>query len=98
MNWHIVVELYIALLLVGGLIGFLKAGSKASLIASTIFAVPLVLALALKWPLNVILITLGVHFLYFAFSFMRNKKVMPGGVMAIASLGAGLFVYFTTKG
>ena len=98
MNWHIVVWIYIALLEVGGLIGLLKAGSKASLIASTLFAVPLILGLVLAWPVNVILIVLGVHFLYFAVSFARKKKFMPGGMMAIASLAAGAVVYFATKG
>ena len=98
MNWHIVVWIYIALLEVGGLIGLLKAGSKASIIASTLFAVPLIMGLVLAWPVKVILIVLGVHFLYFAVSFARKMKFMPGGMMAIASLAAGLFVYFNTKG
>ena len=97
MNWHTVVWIYIALLLVGGLIGLLKAGSKISLIASTLFAVPLVLGLVLAWPVKVILIVLGIHFLYFASSFARKKKFMPGGLLVIASLAAGLFVFFTTR-
>ena len=38
-----VLWIYIVLLLVGGLIGFLKAGSKVSLISSSVFAAALVL-------------------------------------------------------
>ena len=38
MNPQTVLWIYIILLVIGGLIGFLKAGSKASLIASVSFA------------------------------------------------------------
>ena len=43
MNPHTVLWIYIVLLLVGGLIGFLKAGSKVSLITSAVSAAALVL-------------------------------------------------------
>lgn len=98
MNWQNVVWIYTALLLVGGVIGFVKAGSKISLIASTLFAVPLVLTLMVPWPAKVAVITLAVHFLYFASSYARKRKFMPGGLLAIASLAAGLFVFLKTRG
>ena len=97
MNWQTVVWIYIVLLVLGGLIGFMKAGSKISLVASVLFAMPLVLGLLLAWTVNVILILLGVHLLYFGSSFARKRKFMPGGLMATASLAAGLFIYFTTR-
>lgn len=40
---NIVLWVYIVLLVAGGLVGFLKAGSKASLIMSSLFALPLAL-------------------------------------------------------
>ena len=43
MNPHTVLWIYIVLLLVGGLIGFLKAGSKVSLITSAVSAAALIL-------------------------------------------------------
>jgi uncharacterized membrane protein (UPF0136 family) len=43
---QIILVVYIVLLELGGLMGFLKAGSKASLIASSIFAAVLVLICA----------------------------------------------------
>ena len=97
MNWQNVVWIYIALLVGGGVVGFVKANSKASLIASIAFAVPLVLALALGWPAKVSVIVLGIHFLYFASRFARTKKFMPGGLLAATSLAAGLFVFFQTR-
>ena len=42
MNPHTVLWIYILLLLVGGLIGFLKAGSKVSLITSAVSAAALI--------------------------------------------------------
>lgn len=97
MNWQQVVWTYIALLVVGGAIGYVKAGSKISLFASLGFAVPLVLALLLRWPSNVSVVVLGIHFVYFAVRFVRTKKFMPGGMLAAASLAAGLFVVFATR-
>ncbi|MDB6112801.1 MAG: hypothetical protein JWR69_4551, partial [Pedosphaera sp.] len=42
-NANLVLWIYIALLFVGGLIGYLKAGSKISLIVSASFAAVLIL-------------------------------------------------------
>lgn len=97
MKWQTVVWIYTALLIVGGVIGFVKAGSKISLIASVLFAVPLVLTLTMRWPAKVAVITLAVHFLYFASSYARKKKFMPGGLLALASLAAGIFVFLQTR-
>ncbi len=97
MNWQHVVWTYIALLVVGGAIGYVKAGSKISLIASVAFAVPLVLALLLRWRTDVSVVVLGIHFVYFAARFVRTKKLMPGGLLAAASLATGLFAFFATR-
>ena len=43
MNDYVILWVYIGLLFLGGLIGFFKAGSKASLIASTVFGAILAL-------------------------------------------------------
>ncbi len=85
------------LLLVGGLIGFLKAGSKASLIASVAFAIPLVLTVVLGGGVAMALGFLAAHFVYFAFRFVRTKKFMPGGLLAIASAAAAAAVVLTTR-
>lgn len=81
----IVLWVYIVLLEAGGLVGFLKAGSKASLIASSVFAVPLILAALGILPAVVADGVLGVLLGYMGFKFAKSKKFMPSGLMAILS-------------
>lgn len=97
MNWHVWIWVYLALLLVGGLIGFIKAGSKASLIASVLFGVPLVLTLVFKGSVWMALGFLAAHAVYFGMRFARTKKFMPGGLLTIASILAGLAALFSSK-
>jgi uncharacterized membrane protein (UPF0136 family) len=80
--------IYIALLLAGGLMGFIKGKSKASLIASTLFAIPLILA-----ALGVIQpffgdFTLFVLLIFFAARFIQGRKFMPNGLMLAATIVA----------
>jgi uncharacterized membrane protein (UPF0136 family) len=89
MTSNTILWIYIALLIVGGLIGFLKARSKASIIASVAFAIPLALCAAgiIKpaWIADIILIFLAV---FFGIRFSKSKKFMPSGLMALLSLAA----------
>jgi uncharacterized membrane protein (UPF0136 family) len=83
---QIIVWVYIALLMAGGLMGFLKAGSKASLIASSIFAAVLVLFALNIFPLNSVWVILLVLLLFFGNRFRKSKKFMPSGMMAAVTL------------
>jgi len=83
---------YALLLGIGGLMGYLKAGSRPSLIAGSISALAALGALALSAgnhrlgvPLGLLLsITLFVLFGYrYA---VKTRKFMPSGLLAIASL------------
>lgn len=89
---QITLGIYALLLAVGGLIGYLKAGSRPSLIAGSLSALTAIGALALSVgnyrlgiPLGLILsITLFVLFGYrYA---VKTRKFMPSGLLAIASL------------
>lgn len=85
MTQNIALWIFIVLLLAGGLMGFLKAGSKASLIASSVFALPLVLAALGVIPAIVANIVLGILLVYMALKFSKSRKFMPSGLMAILS-------------
>jgi uncharacterized membrane protein (UPF0136 family) len=73
---------YIVLLVLGGLMGFLMAGSKVSLIMSVAFGLVLALfaARVVPWPLgaDILLILLLV---VFGMRYAKTKKFMPAGLM-----------------
>lgn len=83
---QIILLIYSILLEAGGAIGFIKAGSKASVIASTIFALVIflfifnVLPIAYAWTVLVFLL------LFFGSRFAKGRKFMPNGMMLILTL------------
>jgi uncharacterized membrane protein (UPF0136 family) len=89
----IILWVYIVLLVAGGLMGFLKAGSKASLIASVVFAIPLVLAALGIVPAIVADVCLGLLLVVFGKKYFKGRKFMPSGLMTILS-GAVLILRF----
>lgn len=95
--FNTVIWIYVALLLVGGLMGFIKAKSRVSLISSTIFAVLLALvALGQIKPAYIAEIIVGFLFIFFGARFIRSKKVMPAGMMTVVSLVV-LILLFVAK-
>jgi uncharacterized membrane protein (UPF0136 family) len=86
MNPHTVLWIYILLLLAGGLTGFLKAGSKVSLITSAAAAAALILTAipGLLGPglarglADAIMAALLV---VFAIRLSKTRKFMPSGLM-----------------
>jgi uncharacterized membrane protein (UPF0136 family) len=88
-----VLWIYIALLLVGGMIGFFKGKSKVSLITSAVFAglLSLTTLRSVFQPgfardlSNVILAALVV---VFALRLAKTKKFMPSGFMLIVTIAA----------
>jgi uncharacterized membrane protein (UPF0136 family) len=91
MSHYTVLWVYIILLLVGGLIGFLKAGSKVSLITSAVAAAALVLTTihGLFVPAfgsllaNMVMAALLV---VFAIRLAKTKKFMPSGLMLVITI------------
>ena len=90
-----------ALLAVGGLMGFLKAGSRASLIAGLVSAALVFGCLGLSFPdpemgrqLGLLLsLILGV---WFGYRYANRPKLMPSGLLAVLS-GVVLLVLFLTE-
>lgn len=90
---QITLGVYAVLLAVGGVMGFVKARSHASLISGVLSAVFAVVALALMLMKNHNLgTTLGallamVLFLLFGYRYaIHNRRFMPSGMLAVVSL------------
>ena len=93
MHPNTILWIYIILLLLGGLMGFLKAGSKVSLITSAVAAALLVVTAinglfqpAFRQGLaDAIMAALLV---VFAIRLTKTKKFMPSGLMLVVTLAA----------
>ena len=89
MKPDLVLWIYIVLLIAGGMIGFLKAGSKISLILSVAFAAVLSLCAAhvvfLPYMADIVLVALLV---VFGMRLAKTKKFMPSGLMLIITVAA----------
>jgi uncharacterized membrane protein (UPF0136 family) len=90
--------LYGGLVLIGGFIGYRKAGSRPSLIAGAASDTLLVLAavlILLRRPAGIWLAigVSGALFIFFAIRWLKGRKFMPAGLMVLASLAAlGLLI------
>jgi uncharacterized membrane protein (UPF0136 family) len=79
--------IYIVLLLAGGVMGLVKAGSRISLITSAIFALLLALcATAVIKPFYIADILVGLLLVVFGVRFAKGRKFMPSGLMLGLSL------------
>jgi uncharacterized membrane protein (UPF0136 family) len=89
---QVTLAIYAVLLAVGGVIGYLKAGSKPSLIAGLISAAAALAALGLSitsgpWGVALGLLLAIVLFLFFGYRYAaRTRKFMPSGLLAVLSL------------
>jgi uncharacterized membrane protein (UPF0136 family) len=87
MNPRTVLWLYIILLVVGGLIGFLKAKSKVSLIMSVAFAAALSLCAAgIVFQAYVADILLVALLVVFSMRLVKTRKFMPAGLMLVVTI------------
>lgn len=81
--------IYIVLLVAGGLVGFLKARSKMSLIMSLAFAAALSLcAIGVIRPILLADILLLVLLIFFGLRFAKGRKFMPAGLMTLLTVVA----------
>jgi uncharacterized membrane protein (UPF0136 family) len=92
----LILSVYIVLLLVGGYLGFKKAGSRVSLITATVFAValgvcafaPIPNGLRIAEGLQVVLV------LVFTTRYLKTKKFMPAGLMLALTVVALVAEWF----
>jgi uncharacterized membrane protein (UPF0136 family) len=88
-----VLWIYIVLLLAGGLIGFLKAGSKVSLITAAVSAALLVLTavpgfLDAAFARKLATLIMAALLVVFAVRLGKTKKFMPSGWMLVITIVA----------
>ncbi len=84
-----VLWIYIVLLVIGGLIGFLKAKSKVSLIMSVAFAAALSLCAAgVIFQPYVADILLAALLVVFGLRLAKTRKFMPAGLMLLLTIVA----------
>lgn len=81
----LILWIYIVLLVLGGLMGFIKAGSKPSLIASVIFAAAL--SACQLFPrandFHAADILLALLLVVFGMRLAKTRKFMPSGMMIV---------------
>ena len=90
MNPHTILWIYIVLLLIGGLVGFLKAGSKVSLITSAVAAAALILTaipgfLGAGLARGLADAIMAALLVVFAIRLGKTKKFMPSGLMFVVT-------------
>jgi uncharacterized membrane protein (UPF0136 family) len=88
-SFEIILWVYTVLLVVGGLIGLIKAGSKVSLIMAVAFAIPLALCalhlISIPWVAHLLL---GLLLAVFAMRLAKTMKFMPSGLMLLLTAAA----------
>jgi uncharacterized membrane protein (UPF0136 family) len=88
-----VLWVYIVLLLIGGLMGYLKAKSRVSVISSTVCAVILILTglqgvFQPSFARGLANIVMLVLLIVFTIRLIKTKKFMPAGMMLFVTIAA----------
>ncbi len=94
---HIALWVYIVLLIGGGLVGYLKAGSRVSLITSLAFGILLTLVnIGVIRSFYVADVLVALLIAVFIMRYLKTKKFMPSGLMIVLSAAAlGLMLLST---
>lgn len=93
---------YALVLLLGGFIGYVTAGSLASLLTATFFAIAflgLSIRLRKSCPFSkygIIALAFSL-FIFFSARFLLSYKIMPAGMMALLSLCFVAFMLWNRK-
>jgi uncharacterized membrane protein (UPF0136 family) len=94
---QVVLGLYAFLLAVGGIMGYVKAASKPSLIAGISSAALVVVCIVIGHEKPVLGMGLGIVLttlllLFFGMRFASSRKFMPGGLLTVVTLVVLVFL------
>lgn len=88
-NIALIVWLYAAFILAGGIMGWLKAKSRPSLVAGIVFGIALMVAAYRFTAPGGAVVALGlslVLMVFFGYRLAKTRKLMPAGMSALVSL------------
>lgn len=93
---------YALLVVIGGMIGFIKANSVPSLIMGMIFALGLLLsavamAKGIKLGYYFAMTLAAILACFFAYRYAISYHILPGGVMAVLSLAFMMTLFLRNK-
>jgi uncharacterized membrane protein (UPF0136 family) len=97
---QVTLAIYAVLLGAGGLIGYIKAGSRPSLIAGSLSALVALIALVLsardqQWGVPLGMLLSIALFVVFGYRYaVKTRKFMPSGLLAVASLVVLAVMFF----
>lgn len=103
MKWHaLTVLIYALLILVGGMMGFVKAHSSASLIAGTVAGLILIMTstgiyYSHPWGLTVALAATSLLTLFFSYRYFVAQAFFPSGFTALISVVVLLLLSFLPR-
>lgn len=83
---RLIVWIYAAFLVFGGLMGLLMAKSRVSFIVASVAAIPLALVALNVLPPVVALVEMAILGVYFGVKAVARKKLMPGLPMSLISM------------
>lgn len=89
--FKIILYVYAALLIIGGIMGYMKAKSKASLIMGIVSGILILVGVALlntslKAGMITVVIVSGLLSIVFWKRFMKTRAFMPAGLLLLLSL------------
>ena len=82
----IVLWIYIVLLFVGGMLGYMLARSKVSIVMASAFALALVLCAVRVLPFGVSTWLMGALLVVFAIRLASTRRFMPSGLMLVITV------------
>jgi len=97
MTSNVVLWTYVALLLAGGSVGFIKAKSQISLYTSLGFGLLIALSALGILSMVVAMVLIGLLAVFFGMRFSKGKKFMPAGLMTILSVAALVALLFLNR-